>query len=67
MCSGSGWVELLWAWMVHPKVLSGAWINPEEYTWFAFGLWIERVAAQRFWVNSSRRFYQGKLQWNNQF
>lgn len=67
MCSGSGWVELLWAWMVHPKVLSGAWINPEEYTWFAFGLWIDRVAAQRFWVNSSRMFYQGKLKLNNQF
>ena len=65
MCSGSGWVELLWAWMVHPKVLSGAWINPEEYTWFAFGLWIDRVAAQRFWVNSSRMFYQGKLKLNN--
>lgn len=67
MCSGSGWVELLWAWMVHPKVLSGAWINPEEYTWFAFGLWIDRVAAQRFWVNSSRMFYQWKLKLNNQF
>ena len=67
MCSGSGWVELLWAWMVHPKVLSGAWINPKEYTWFAFGLWIDRVAAQRFWVNSSRMFYQGKLKLNNQF
>ena len=67
MCSGSGWVELLWAWMVHPKVLSGAWINPEEYTWFAFGLWIDRVAAQRFWINSSRMFYQGKLKLNNQF
>ncbi len=67
MCSGSGWVELLWAWMVHPKVLSGAWINPEEYTWFAFGLWIDRVAAQRFWVNSSRMFYQVKLKLNNQF
>lgn len=67
MCSGSGWVELLWAWMVHPKVLSGTWINPEEYTWFAFGLWIDRVAAQRFWVNSSRMFYQGKLKLNNQF
>lgn len=67
MCSGSWFVELLWAWMVHPKVLLWAWIDPEIYSWFAFGMWIDRIAAQRFWVNSSRMFYQSKLKLNEQF
>ena len=67
MCSWSGWVELLWAWMVHPKVLLWVWIDPEIYSGFAFGMWIDRIAAQRFGVNSSRMFYQGKLKLNEQF
>ncbi len=67
MCSGTGWVELLGAGMVHPKVLTDAWIDPEKYSGFAFGMWIDRIAAQRFWVSSSRMFYQGKLKLNEQF
>lgn len=67
MCSGTGWVELLWAWMVHPKVLEACWIDPEKYSWFAFGMWIDRIAAQRYWVSSSRMFYQNKLKLNEQF
>ena len=67
MCSGTGWVELLWAGMVHPKVLKWAWIDPEKYSWFAFGMWIDRIASQRFWVSSSRNFYQSKLKLNEQF
>ena len=67
MCSATGWVELLWAWMVHPKVLKWAWIDPEIYSGFAFGMWIDRIAAQRFWVSSSRMFYQSKLKLNEQF
>lgn len=67
MCSWTWWVELLWAWMVHPKVLTDCWINPEIYSWFAFGIWIDRIAAQKFWVNSSRMFYQSKLKLNEQF
>jgi len=67
MCSATGWVELLWAWMVHPKVLKWAGIDPEKYSGFAFGMWIDRIAAQRFWVSSSRMFYQSKLKLNEQF
>ncbi|ATU05586.1 phenylalanine--tRNA ligase subunit alpha [Candidatus Gracilibacteria bacterium HOT-871] len=67
MCSGSGWVELLGAGMVHPKVLLGVGIDPETYSGFAFGMGIDRIAAQRFGVNSSRMFYQGKLKLNEQF
>ena len=67
MCSETGWVELLWAWMVHPKVLEACNIDPNEYSWFAFGMWIDRIAAQRYSVSSSRMFYQNKLKLNNQF
>lgn len=67
MCSWTGWVELLWAGMVHPKVLKDCWIDPEVYSWFAFGMWIDRIAAQRYWVSSSRMFYQNKLKLNEQF
>lgn len=67
MCSATGWVELLWAWMVHPTVLEWCNIDPEKYSGFAFGMWIDRIAAQRFWVSSSRMFYQSKLKLNEQF
>ncbi len=67
MCSGSGWVELLWAWMVHPKVLADCGVDPEKYSWFAFWMWIDRIASQRFSVSSSRLFYQSKLKLNEQF
>ena len=67
MCSATGWVELLWAGMVHPTVLEWAGIDPEKYSGFAFGMWIDRIASQRFWVSSSRMFYQSKLKLNEQF
>lgn len=67
MCSGTGWVELLWAGMVHPKVLKACNIDPEVYSGFAFGMWIDRIAAQRYGVSSSRMFYQNKLKLNEQF
>jgi phenylalanyl-tRNA synthetase alpha chain len=67
MCSWTGWVELLWSGMVHPRVLEMCGIDPEKYTGFAFGMGIDRIAAQRFWVSSSRMFYQNKLKLNEQF
>lgn len=67
MCSGTGWVELLWAGMVHPKVLKACNVDPEVYSGFAFGMWIDRIAAQRYSVSSSRMFYQNKLKLNEQF
>lgn len=67
MCSGTGWVELLGAGMVHPTVLEGCSIDPMTHSGFAFGMWIDRIAAQRFGVSSSRMFYQNKLKLNEQF
>lgn len=67
MCSWTWWVELLWSGMVHPKVLTWVGIDPEKYSGFAFGMGIDRIAAQRFGVSSSRDFYQSKLKLNEQF
>lgn len=67
MCSGTGWVELLGAGMVHPKVLEACNVDSEVYSGFAFGMWIDRIAAQRYSVSSSRMFYQNKLKLNEQF
>lgn len=67
MCSATGWVELLGAGMVHPTVLEWVGIDSEKFSGFAFGMWIDRIAAQRFSVNSSRMFYQSKLKLNEQF
>lgn len=67
MCSATGWVELLGSGMVHPKVLEGCGIDPMKYSGFAFGMGIDRIAAQRFGVSSSRMFYQNKLKLNEQF
>ncbi len=67
MCSWTGWVELLWAWMVHPKVLEDCGVDSKKYNGFAFGMWIDRIAAQRFSVASSRMFYQNKFDLNKQF
>ena len=67
MCSGSGWVELLGSGMVHPKVLEFCGIDSTKYSGFAFGMGIDRIAAQRFGVSSSRMFYQNKLKLNEQF
>ncbi|MCT4617632.1 MAG: phenylalanine--tRNA ligase subunit alpha [Candidatus Gracilibacteria bacterium] len=67
MCSGTGWVELLGAGMVHPKVLEDCDIDPEKYSGFAFGMGIDRIASQRFKISSGRLLYQSKLKLNKQF
>ena len=46
MCKGEGYIELLGCGMVHPKVLKMSGIDPEEYSGFAFGMGLERVAMQ---------------------
>ncbi len=67
MCSWTGWVELLGSGMVHPTVLEWCGIDSKKYSGFAFWMGIDRIAAQRFGVSSSRMFYQNKLKLNEQF
>jgi phenylalanyl-tRNA synthetase alpha chain len=64
---GNGWIELLGAGMVHPKVLENCGYDSERYTGFAFGLGIERVAMVRYGVNDLRLFFEGDVRFLQQF
>jgi phenylalanyl-tRNA synthetase alpha chain len=64
---GNGWIELLGAGMVHPKVLENCGYDAERYTGFAFGLGIERVAMPMYGVNDLRLFYEGDVRFLERF
>ncbi len=67
LCKNEGWIELLGCGMVHPKVLSGCGIDPEEYSGFAFGIGLERLAMRRFGIQDLRLFYENDMRFLNQF
>lgn len=67
VCKGEGWIEILGAGMVHPKVLKICGIDPEEYSGFAFGLGLERIVMRRFDVDDIRLFYENDLRFLKQF
>jgi phenylalanyl-tRNA synthetase alpha chain len=64
---GNGWIELLGAGMVHPKVLENCGYDSERYTGFAFGLGIERVAMIQYGVPDMRMFVEGDVRFLEQF
>ncbi|HLB62529.1 MAG TPA: phenylalanine--tRNA ligase subunit alpha [Actinomycetota bacterium] len=64
---GNGWLELLGAGMVHPRVLENCGYDAERYTGFAFGLGIERVAMVRYGVSDLRAFFDGDVRFLRQF
>ena len=53
--------------MVHPNVLKMAGYDPKEYSGFAFGVGIERVAMLRYGIDDIRRIYQGDVRFIEQF
>ena len=67
LCSDSGWIEILGAGMVHPKVLERVNIDPEVYSGFAFGMGIERVPMLRYGIDDIRLFYGSDLRFLRQF
>ncbi|MBQ7244161.1 MAG: phenylalanine--tRNA ligase subunit alpha [Bacilli bacterium] len=58
MCKGTGWIEILGAGMVNPRVLEACGYDPNVYSGFAFGVGVERVAMLRYGIDDIRRFYQ---------
>ena len=66
-CHGEGWIELLGAGMVHPDVLSGCGIDPNEYSGFAFGMGLERMAMRRTRINDLRLIFDNDIRFLNQF
>lgn len=66
-CKGSGWIEILGCGMVHPKVLKMSGINPEEYSGFAFGMGLERVALLKYEIDDMRLLYENDTRFLKQF
>ena len=66
-CHGEGWIELLGAGMVHPKVLEGCGIDPEKYSGFAFGIGLERMAMGRLRFNDLRLIFENDIRFLSQF
>ena len=67
MCKGEGWIEILGCGMVHPKVLKMSGIDPEEYSGFAFGMGLERVAMQRYGITDLRLLFENDAKFLKQF
>jgi phenylalanyl-tRNA synthetase alpha chain len=67
ICKGTGWLEILGSGMVHPKVLKNCDIDPDEYSGFAFGMGIERIAMLKYGINDIRLFYDNDLRFLRQF
>lgn len=67
VCKGEGWIEILGAGMVHPKVLQNCGIDPEEYSGFAFGMGLERIVMRRFAIDDIRMFFDNDMRFLDQF
>lgn len=67
MCKGVGWVEILGAGMVNPKVLRGCGIDPDVYSGFAFGVGIDRIALTRYKVADMRLIFENDVRFLKQF
>ena len=66
-CRGEGWLEMLGAGMVHPKVLAGCGIDPTVYTGFAFGMGLERLAMVKFGIDDIRNLFENNMRFLRQF
>ena len=66
-CKGEGWIEVLGAGMIHPKVLEMSGIDPEEYSGWAFGMGLERMAMRRFKISDLRLIFENDVRFLEQF
>lgn len=67
VCSHTGWLEVMGCGMVHPEVFRHAGIDSDEFTGYAFGLGVERLAMLRYGVNDLRLFFENDLRFLKQF
>lgn len=66
-CKGSGWIEILGCGMVHPDVLRRCDIDPDEYSGFAFGVGLERIALLKYEIDDMRLLYENDSRFLKQF
>lgn len=67
VCKEEGWIELLGCGMVHPNVLKNCGIDPEEYSGFAFGFGVERIAMANFGIDDMRLLFENDVRFLKQF
>jgi len=67
VCKQTGWLEILGAGMIDPEVFKKVGYDPEEYTGFAFGIGIERIAMLKYGINDIRLYYENDLRFLAQF
>ncbi len=67
VCGQSGWLEILGSGMVDPEVFKNVGYDPEEFTGFAFGLGLERIAMLKFGISDIRLFFENDLRFLKQF
>lgn len=67
VCKQTGWLEILGSGMVHPRVLEMAGYDPAEYSGFAFGMGVDRIAMLKYGVGDIRNFYTNDLRFLRQF
>ena len=66
-CKGEGWIELLGAGMIHPRVLEMAGIDPGQWSGWAFGIGLERTALRRFKIADMRLIFENDIRFLEQF
>lgn len=67
VCSGTGWLEILGAGIVDPKLYSFVKYDPERFTGFAFGMGVERISMLKYGINDLRLFFENDLRFVKQF
>ena len=67
VCKGSGWLEILGAGMIDPRVFRFVGYDPEKFSGFAFGMGVERIAMLKFGIEDIRLFYQNDMRFLKQF
>lgn len=67
VCGGKGWLEILGAGMVNPKVFEKVGYDPEEVAGFAFGMGVERIAMLKYGINDIRLFFENDIRFLRQF
>jgi len=67
VCKGTGWLEVLGAGMVHPRVFEGVGYDTERYSGFAFGMGVERLTMLKYGIDDIRLFYENDLRFLRQF
>lgn len=67
VCKNTGWLEVMGCGMVHPNVFRASGVDPDQYTGFAFGMGVERLAMLRYGINDLRLFFENDLNFLKQF